>query len=87
MDLIMDEKKKIEVLKKIADILDENKRPDLVESLIEIFQEYSDLKQELKEFVHHDITSDEEDTDDDLPELEDEEIIVKVDSSGFHSIK
>tara|TARA_R100000654_G_scaffold75180_1_gene111833 strand:+ start:1259 stop:1510 length:252 start_codon:yes stop_codon:yes gene_type:complete len=83
----MDEKDKIDVLKKIADILDERSRPDLVEALIEIFQEYSDLKDELKEFVQGDITSSEEETDEEMPELEDEEIIVKVDAQGFHSIK
>lgn len=84
---IMDEKEKIDILKNIADILDERSRPDLVEGLIEIFQEYSDLKNELKEFVNKDISSSEEETDEEMPELEDEEIIVKVDAGGFHSIK
>ena len=83
----MDEKEKIDVLKKIADILDERSRPDLVEALIEIFQGYSDLKDELEEFVNNIISSSEEETDEEMPELEDEEIIVKVDASGFHSIK
>lgn len=83
----MDEKEKIDVLKKIVDILDERSRPDLVEALIEIFQGYSDLKDELEEFVNNIISSSEEETDEEMPELEDEEIIVKVDASGFHSIK
>jgi hypothetical protein len=83
----MDEQNKINVLKIIADILDEHKRPDLVEKLIEIFQEYSELKEELKDFVHKDISSSDEETDEELPELEDEEMIVKVDAEGFHSIK
>ena len=59
----MDERDKINVLKIIADILDEHHRPDLVEKLIEIFQEYSELKEELKEFVHEDISSSDEETD------------------------
>lgn len=83
----MEEQHKINVLKKIADILDEQQRPDLVEELIEIFQQYSDLKEELKDFVHRDISSSEEETDEELPELEAEEMIVKVDAEGFHSIK
>tara|TARA_Y100001936_G_C15734686_1_gene487841 strand:- start:67 stop:321 length:255 start_codon:yes stop_codon:yes gene_type:complete len=84
----MDENKKIEILKEVCSILDRKNREDLVEGLIEIFQEYSDLREELKEFVNQDISSSEEEMDDEeLPELEDEEIIVKVDAKGFHSIK
>ena len=83
----MDERDKINVLKIIADILDGHKRPELVEKLIEIFQEYSELKEELEHFVHKEISSSDEETDEELPELEDEEMIVKVDAEGFHSIK
>lgn len=75
----------VNTIKAICKILEEHNRNDLVDNIIKLFQEYTDLKEELKEFVNMDISSSEEEMD--MDGLEDEELIVKVDKKGFHSIK
>lgn len=75
----------VNTIKAICKILEEHNSNDLVDNIIKLFHEYTDLKEELKEFVNMDISSSEEEMD--MDELEDEELIVKVDKKGFHSIK
>lgn len=76
----------IKIIKKIVVVLDETGNNELVESLLNIIGEYNNLKEELKEFVNKEIeSSSDEDMED--PKIDDEDLVIKVDAKGFHSIK
>lgn len=76
----------IKIIKKIVVVLDETGNNELVESLLNIIGEYNNLKEELKEFVNKEIESSSDEDMEDV-KIDDEDLVIKVDAKGFHSIK
>ena len=76
----------IKMGKEISVVLEKHNRTELIKQLAKFIHHYESLQDEIATFVHGEVESESASTDEDLPELEDEDIIVKVDK-GFHSIK
>lgn len=72
--------------KEISKVLQQSNREELIKPLAKFINDYEELKDEVATFVHGEVESESESTDEELPELEDEDIVVKIDK-GFHSIK
>lgn len=76
----------IKMGEEISIILQKHKRSELVKQLAQFIHDYEEIKDEVATFVHGEVESESEASETSLPELEDEDMIVKVDK-GFHSIK
>jgi len=72
--------------KEISKVLQQSNREELIKPLAKFINDYEELKDEVATFVHGEVESESVSTDEELPELEDEDIVVKVDK-GYHSIK
>jgi hypothetical protein len=72
--------------KEISKVLQQSNREELIKPLAKFINDYEELKDEVATFVHGEVESESVSTDEELPELEDEDIVVKIDK-GFHSIK
>ena len=75
----------IKMGKEISVVLEKHNRTELIKQLAKFIHHYESLQDEIATFVHGEVES-ESVSSEDMPELEDEDIIVKVDK-GFHSIK
>jgi len=72
--------------KEISKVLQQSNREELIKPLAKFINDYEELKDEVATFVHGEVESESVSTDEEIPELEDEDIVVKVDK-GYHSIK
>lgn len=72
--------------KEISKVLQQSNLEELIKPLAKFINDYEELKDEVATFVHGEVESESVSTDEELPELEDEDIVVKVDK-GYHSIK
>ncbi len=72
--------------KEISKVLQQSNREELIKPLAKFINDYEELKDEVATFVHGEVESESVSTDEEIPELEDEDIVVKIDK-GFHSIK
>lgn len=80
----MNEEEITKLIKDIIVILKAHSRNDLIESIISLHGDYRNLKEELNNFMMNDFISS---TDEEEMHIDDEELVIKVDSKGFYSLK
>ena len=79
----------IKLAETISVILHQTDRQDLIEPLIQLVNDYERINDEISTFVHGEVessSSSDESDDNDTRECPEDELKVKVDDEGFHSI-
>tara|TARA_R100000963_G_scaffold29213_1_gene20350 strand:- start:204 stop:464 length:261 start_codon:yes stop_codon:yes gene_type:complete len=79
----------IKLAETISVILHQTDRQDLIEPLIQLVNDYERINDEISTFVHGEVessSSSDESDDNENGECPEDELKVKVDDEGFHSI-